>query len=119
MMTWQVSSCTTCGGEGEVISDYCRKCGGEGRIRVKKSIKVKIPAGVNSGSTLRVRGEGDVGPRGYVLITVVLLANVGCMPVNTTDFINGLSFLFKRGNVNTAAAQTSLSSQESCLASTT
>lgn len=61
----QVSTCTTCAGEGEVISDYCRKCGGEGRIRVKKNIKVKIPAGVNNGSTLRVRGEGDVGPRGY------------------------------------------------------
>lgn len=62
----QVSTCTTCGGEGEVITDYCRKCGGEGRIRVKKNIKVKIPPGVNSGSTLRVRGEGDAGPRGYV-----------------------------------------------------
>eukprot|EP00850_Spirogloea_muscicola_P020126 SM000207S06201 [mRNA] locus=s207:161333:163962:- [translate_table: standard] len=60
----QVSTCSTCGGEGEVISDYCRKCGGEGRVRVKKSIKLKIPAGVNSGSALRVRGEGDAGPRG-------------------------------------------------------
>ncbi len=53
-----------------MISDYCRKCGGEGRIRVKKSVKVKIPAGVNDGSTLRVRGEGDAGPRGYVSCTL-------------------------------------------------
>jgi len=48
-----------------VISEYCRKCGGDGRVRVKKNIKVKIPVGVNNGSTLRVRGEGDAGPRGY------------------------------------------------------
>jgi molecular chaperone DnaJ len=47
-----------------VVRDYCRKCGGEGRIQVKKNIKVKVPAGVHSGSTLRVRGEGDAGPRG-------------------------------------------------------
>ncbi|KAG9450632.1 hypothetical protein H6P81_010597 [Aristolochia fimbriata] len=60
----QVSVCPSCGGEGEVISEYCRKCGGEGRLRVKKDVKVKIPPGVSKGSTLRVRGEGDAGPRG-------------------------------------------------------
>lgn len=53
-------------GEGEIISEYCRKCAGEGRIRIKKDIKVKIPSGVSKGSTLRVRGEGDAGPKGYV-----------------------------------------------------
>jgi len=61
----QVSTCPKCGGEGQVIAEYCRKCGGDGRVRVKKNIKVKIPVGVNNGSTLRVRGEGDAGPRGY------------------------------------------------------
>ncbi|XP_066322827.1 uncharacterized protein [Miscanthus floridulus] len=60
----QVSICPTCAGEGEVISEYCRKCSGEGRIRVRKEIKVKIPPGVSKGSTLRVRGEGDSGPKG-------------------------------------------------------
>ncbi|ONK76723.1 uncharacterized protein A4U43_C03F31450 [Asparagus officinalis] len=60
----QVSVCPTCVGEGEIISEYCRKCAGEGRIRVKKDIKVKIPPGVSKGSTLRVRGEGDAGPKG-------------------------------------------------------
>ncbi|OEL26887.1 Chaperone protein dnaJ A6, chloroplastic [Dichanthelium oligosanthes] len=63
----QVSICPTCAGEGEVISEYCRKCSGEGRIRVRKEIKVKIPPGVSKGSTLRVRGEGDAGPKGSVL----------------------------------------------------
>ncbi|KAG2654735.1 chaperone protein DnaJ-like [Panicum virgatum] len=60
----QVSICPTCAGEGKVISEYCRKCSGEGRIRVRKEIKVKIPPGVSKGSTLRVRGEGDAGPKG-------------------------------------------------------
>lgn len=63
----QVSVCPNCGGVGEVISEYCRKCSGEGRIRVKKDIKVKIPPGVSKGSILRVAGEGDAGPKGYVV----------------------------------------------------
>lgn len=61
----QVSVCPTCGGNGEVISEYCQKCSGEGRIRVKKDIKVKVPPGVSKGSILRVAGEGDAGQRGY------------------------------------------------------
>ncbi|PON90072.1 Terminal organelle assembly protein [Trema orientale] len=60
----QVSVCPTCGGDGDVISEYCRKCSGEGRIRIKKNIKVKVPPGVSTGSILRVAGEGDVGPKG-------------------------------------------------------
>ncbi|XP_002982287.2 uncharacterized protein LOC9660898 [Selaginella moellendorffii] len=60
----QVSTCTNCGGEGEVISDHCRKCGGKGGIRAKKTIKLSVPCGVDSGSTLRVAGGGDAGERG-------------------------------------------------------
>ncbi|XP_022153460.1 uncharacterized protein LOC111020962 [Momordica charantia] len=60
----QVSVCPNCGGNGEVISEFCRKCSGEGRVRVKKSIKVKVPPGVSAGSILRVAGEGDAGPKG-------------------------------------------------------
>ncbi|KAA3477935.1 chaperone protein DnaJ isoform X1 [Gossypium australe] len=62
----QVSVCPNCGGDGEVISENCRKCSGKGRIRVKKNIKVKVPPGVSAGSILRVAGEGDAGPKGYV-----------------------------------------------------
>lgn len=66
MISSQVSVCPTCGGDGEVLSEYCRRCSGEGRVRVKKDIKVKIPPGVSKGSILRVAGEGDAGPRGCV-----------------------------------------------------
>ncbi|KAL5729652.1 hypothetical protein ACHQM5_002574 [Ranunculus cassubicifolius] len=60
----QVSVCPNCGGDGEMISEYCRRCTGEGRVRIKKDIKVKVPAGVSKGSILRVAGEGDAGPKG-------------------------------------------------------
>lgn len=50
-----------------MISESCRKCSGAGRIRVRKDIKVKIPPGVSKGSILRVAGEGDAGPKGYVM----------------------------------------------------
>lgn len=54
-----VRTCDRCGGEGTIIKTPCTACGGRGRIKVKRSIKVKIPAGVDTGSRLRVHGEGD------------------------------------------------------------
>ncbi len=59
-----VHVCPRCEGEGSVITDPCRTCAGEGRIREDKRIKVRIPAGVESGNYLTLRGEGNVGPRG-------------------------------------------------------
>ena len=69
-------SCGECGGSGRVIKDPCSDCDGGGKKRVKKKIKVKIPAGVDTGIRLRVSDEGDVGDRGgprgdlYVVIYV-------------------------------------------------
>lgn len=67
-------TCSRCAGEGYTISAACPDCRGEGRSRVTKKIKVKIPAGVDNGSQLRVRQEGEAGQssRGdlYVIIEV-------------------------------------------------
>jgi len=67
-------ACSRCGGEGYTISAACPDCRGEGRSKVTKKIKVKIPAGVDNGAQLRVRGEGEAGQnsRGdlYVVIEV-------------------------------------------------
>jgi len=67
-------TCSRCGGEGSVITTPCPDCHGEGRMKVTKKIKVKIPAGVDTGSQLRVRSEGEAGvnSRGdlYVVIEV-------------------------------------------------
>ena len=62
---FQISTtCPMCHGEGHTIADPCGSCGGRGRIRGEKRIKVKIPAGVDTGSQLRLRGEGEPGEQG-------------------------------------------------------
>ncbi len=69
-------TCPQCGGAGKVIKDPCQSCNGAGRVREEKSISVKIPAGVDEGSRLRVAGEGESGFNGgpagdlYVFLSV-------------------------------------------------
>lgn len=60
----QQSTCPTCRGSGEIISDPCDDCGGEGRVQRDSRIKIRIPAGVDTGSRLRSTGNGDAGVRG-------------------------------------------------------
>ena len=75
-MFQQTSTCTTCRGVGEVVDEYCPSCGGRGRNQVTKQLMITIPAGVDTGSRLRVRNEGDAGPKGgppgdlYVMLRV-------------------------------------------------
>ncbi|XP_042378512.1 chaperone protein DnaJ-like isoform X2 [Zingiber officinale] len=84
----QVSVCPSCGGEGEIISEYCQKCAGEGRIRVRKDINVKVPPGVSKGSTLRVRGEGDAGPKGGPPGDLYVFLDIEEIPEIQRDGIN-------------------------------
>lgn len=58
------SACQKCGGLGQVIVTPCVKCNGDGRIVTEKTYQVDVPAGVDTGSTLRLTGRGAVGPRG-------------------------------------------------------
>ena len=58
------SICPRCHGRGQVISDPCAACSGEGRTVEERSYTVDIPAGVDTGSTLRLTGRGAAGPRG-------------------------------------------------------
>ena len=68
-------TCGRCRGEGSIIQSPCPECRGEGRTKVTRKIKVKVPAGVDTGSHLRVRGEGEAGTAGrgdlYVIIEVM------------------------------------------------
>lgn len=57
-------SCPNCRGSGEVISDPCGHCHGEGRAMDRRKLSVKIPAGVDEGTRIRVGGEGEAGVRG-------------------------------------------------------
>lgn len=69
-------TCPTCHGEGTIIKSPCKKCGGSGRVRTSKTLKVNIPAGVETGRRIRLNGEGEAGLRGgprgdlYVMINV-------------------------------------------------
>ena len=60
----QVAECPTCGGTGQMIKDPCNACGGKGVKQVRKKLKINIPAGVDSGTRLRVSGEGNAGLKG-------------------------------------------------------
>ncbi|WP_276356295.1 molecular chaperone DnaJ [Cohnella caldifontis] len=57
-------TCTSCGGRGKIIRDRCPTCSGSGQVRKQRKIHVKIPAGVDDGSQLRMTGEGEGGQRG-------------------------------------------------------
>ncbi len=72
----QVAPCPTCEGTGEVIADPCNACGGQGLQQVRKKLRINIPAGVDTGTRLRVSNEGNAGQRGgpagdlYVFLSV-------------------------------------------------
>lgn len=57
-------TCPRCAGSGQTISDPCLECHGEGRVETERSIRVKVPPGVDTGARLRLSGEGEHGVRG-------------------------------------------------------
>ena len=59
-----ITSCAHCRGEGRIITDPCPQCRGTGKEKCQRRIMVKIPAGVEDGSRIRLSGEGDAGVRG-------------------------------------------------------
>ena len=74
-MVQNVRPCPDCNGTGKVIKEKCPNCYGSGYIASKKKISVSIPAGVNTGQSVRVRGKGEPGvnggPRGDLLVEVI------------------------------------------------
>ncbi len=60
----QVAECPNCGGTGQTIADPCSSCKGQGVKQVRKKLRINIPAGVDTGTRLRVSGEGNAGLRG-------------------------------------------------------
>lgn len=59
-----VSTCPQCQGTGQIITDPCRKCRGKGMVPKKRTLSVKIPAGVHEGQGIRITGEGEPGRHG-------------------------------------------------------
>ncbi len=60
----QVSACPSCGGKGQRITKHCGKCGGTGHRRKEHEVEIEVPAGIDDGQVLRVRGGGEVGDQG-------------------------------------------------------
>src|SRR2546430_16583180 len=77
-----------CNGEGKVIEKPCRTCAGSGHRPGEKKVRVSIPGGVDSGSQIRLTGEGEVGPRGGAAGDLYIVIQVKPHPVlkrNGTD----------------------------------
>lgn len=80
-----VTTCNKCGGKGTIITNPCAKCRGKGMIKKAKTLDVEIPAGINHGQTVILRGAGNQGanggPSGDLLVTVAIIKH----PVFTRD----------------------------------
>ncbi|MEW6721053.1 MAG: molecular chaperone DnaJ [Thermodesulfobacteriota bacterium] len=70
-------TCSRCGGAGQVVKDPCGACSGSGQVRESRTLKVKVPPGVETGTRLKLRGEGEAGGPGgspgdlYVVLSVL------------------------------------------------
>ena len=76
-MTMQsTAACPRCGGRGKFFRNPCNTCRGKGKVRKTNKVKVKIPAGIDEGQTVRIRGEGSVGanggPNGDLLVEIYI-----------------------------------------------
>ena len=63
-MGYTIGTCPQCNGVGKIVTNPCRRCGGTGLERRRDLVKVKIPAGVEDGMQITIRGEGHAAPRG-------------------------------------------------------
>ena len=69
-------TCPTCSGQGQIVKNPCKSCGGAGRVERERALSVNIPAGVETGTRIRLAGEGEAGMRGgpsgdlYIFIEV-------------------------------------------------
>ena len=75
-MVQSSAPCRKCGGRGKIVRTPCPKCGGRGAVRKSQKINIKIPAGIDDGQTISLRGQGnagqDGGPMGDLLVTVMV-----------------------------------------------
>lgn len=71
-----VRTCSNCHGTGKIISDPCPKCNGRGKVRTNKRRTIKIPAGIDNGQILTIRGQGQPGERGGQPGDLLIVVNV-------------------------------------------
>jgi molecular chaperone DnaJ len=75
-MVRNVQECPECHGTGQIIKEKCSDCSGSGYVKRRKKIRVTIPAGIDNGQSVRIRGKGEPGtnggPRGDLLVSVIV-----------------------------------------------
>ncbi len=75
-VTTTLRACPRCSGKGKIVTNPCKKCSGSGQVRHSRKLDISIPAGIDDGQTLTLRGQGDVGinggPSGDVLVDVMV-----------------------------------------------
>ena len=84
----QIVTCPHCNGKGTIISDPCPACNGKGRKNVEKTLDVKIPAGVDTGSKMRLSQEGDAGINGGIAGDLYIVIHVKPSEYFSRDGIN-------------------------------
>jgi molecular chaperone DnaJ len=70
------TTCPRCGGSGQIIEDPCRQCQGTGKVKIERKVLVRVPPGVDTGTQLRIKGEGEPGegggPRGDLFVVIFI-----------------------------------------------
>ena len=78
-------TCNQCQGRGTIIKDACGTCGGAGSVRTMHTLSVRIPGGVDTGSRLKLRGEGETGPTGGTPGDLYVVIHVESHPIFVRD----------------------------------
>lgn len=77
----RVEACGKCRGTGNIVDSPCKECRGTGRVRRQRTIRIQVPAGVDDGHTLRLRGEGEAGEAGTPPGDLYVVVNIPEHPV--------------------------------------
>lgn len=78
-------TCPTCSGRGQIIKNPCKSCAGAGRVRKDRSLNVNIPAGVETGTRIRLAGEGEAGLRGGPAGDLYIFIEIAAHPIFERD----------------------------------
>ena len=81
-------TCPTCGGAGQIVKNPCKACAGAGRVETERTLSVNIPPGVESGTRIRLSGEGEAGLRGGPTGDLYIFLDVQEHPLFARDGVN-------------------------------
>jgi molecular chaperone DnaJ len=81
-------TCPTCNGAGQIVKNPCKACGGHGRVEKERALSVNIPAGVETGTRIRLAGEGEAGLRGGPSGDLYIFIEVRDHPIFQRDGVN-------------------------------